>query len=187
MHNKDGDTQQSNKYLDILYETFSNAFEGGCGWHICEFLYHFFNNYKLNSSHVLTNKHIIIHIFDINQSGVEVHVGRCPFSPKGLDWWNQVVRKIHLWVYSWMRPNYVIDNKEYQTSKYLMTKFIHSQTVLDDAEWNYHLVHRIHMLFHQHIYVHEHLYLYFKRMRVRYFEVSHSSPHKVTIYYSFPF
>ncbi len=36
------------------------------------------------------------------------------------------------------------------------------------------------MFFHQHVYVYEDLYLYYKQRHIRHFEVSHSSPHKVS-------
>ena len=114
----------------------------------------------------------------VNQ-GWKQHVGRSPVSPKGMTLWNKVMRQMHLWAYSWMRPNYITNDQEYRISKFLFHKFIHSKAVLDAAEGNHDYINRIHMFFHQHIYVHEDLYLYYKRRLIRHLEVSHSSPHEV--------
>ncbi len=91
-----------------------------------------------------------------------------------------MLRKIHLWAYSWMRPNYVNNSQEYRISKFLLNKFIHFEAVLDADEDNHGLIQCVHMFFHQHVYVHDEMYLYYKRMLIRRFEVSHSSSHEVT-------
>ncbi len=59
----------------------------------------------------------------------------------GIELWNDVVRKFHLWANSWMRLYYVNNAEEYRISKFLLHKFIHSKAVLDAAEGNQDLIH----------------------------------------------
>ncbi len=99
----------------------------------------------------------------MNQGG-KVHVGKSKISTKSLHLWNQAFRKIHLWAYSWMRPNYVRNDKEYRILQYLLHEFIHSKAMLDAAEAHHDVIWRIHNFFHNHVFVHENLYQYFKRM-----------------------
>ncbi len=51
--------------------------------------------------------------------------------------------------------------------------------MFEAAEGNREIIQRIHNFFHNNVFVHENLYLYFKRMKIRHFEVSHSSTHEV--------
>ena len=50
-------------------------------------------------------------------------------SPQKLRMWSFIVHQVHKWLYSWMTPGNVEDKEE--ISKYLLEKFICSQTVLD--------------------------------------------------------
>lgn len=78
-----------------------------------------------------------------------------------------------------MRSHYVHNNKEYQISKYLLTKFIQSEVGFEATKGKYDIVHHVCMFFHNYFYVHENLYIYFKQKMIGHFEMSHSSPHEV--------
>ena len=95
------------------------------------------------------------------------------------DKWLMVVRKIHKWIYSWMKPGYVEDMFEYQISKILLMQFISSAPVLAAAEGKLFIILRILRFLRGYVYPHESLYLYFLRKRIRTFFTAHSSPHEV--------
>ena len=94
--------------------------------------------------------------------------------------WKRVVRKIHGWIYSWMRPGYVEDQEEYEISKFILLQlFICSAPVLAAAEGHTFMIVRIMKFLRCHVFVYEGLFLHFKRMDVPTFFVSHSSQHEV--------
>ncbi len=95
------------------------------------------------------------------------------------------MRKIHLWAYSWIRPNYLNNYHKYRISKFLLNIFIHSAAVLDAAEGNHDFFQCIHMCFHQLVYVHDEMYMYYKRKLIRLLEVSYSSPPEVICSWNF--
>ena len=99
---KDGDPQQRNEILLAMKSVFVNASEGTCGFHVVHM------GWRTNVS-----------------TGVNV------LSPQKLRMWSFIVQQVHKWLYSWMTPGNVEDKEEYEISKYLLEKFICSQTVLD--------------------------------------------------------
>jgi len=95
--------------------------------------------------------------------------------------WESVVRKIHQWMYSWMRPGYVEDEEEYIISKFLLLKFISSSSVLEACDGNIYTPIAILRFVHGYVFVHEKLYLHYLRKKIRHFNTSHASAHEVRI------
>ncbi len=99
---KDGDPQQHNEILSAMKSVFVNASEGTCGFHVVHM------GWRTN-----------------------VPTGDNVLSPQKLRMWSFIVQQVHKWIYSWMTSGNVGDKEEYELSKYLLDKFICSQTVLD--------------------------------------------------------
>ncbi len=79
--------------------------------------------------------------------------------------WTCVVKKIHRWIYSWMKPGYVEDEDEYNISKYLLEQFICSAAVLDAADGHQFMIVRILKFLRCHLYPWETLYLHYFRKK----------------------
>jgi hypothetical protein len=94
--------------------------------------------------------------------------------------WLFIVQQVHKWLDSWMTPGTVEDKEEYETSKYLLEKFICSQTVLDVVGEHRFLVYKVIKFLRVHVYTWETLYLHYLRNDVMHFDVSHSSAHERT-------
>mmetsp|Transcript_23810 Transcript_23810/g.54521 ORF Transcript_23810/g.54521 Transcript_23810/m.54521 type:complete len:1402 (-) Transcript_23810:247-4452(-) len=94
--------------------------------------------------------------------------------------WKKVVKKIHSWMYSWMKPRYVENEDEYQVSKILLIRFVCSEVVLNAARGNRSLIIDILRFIRGHVLVHEELYLYYRRKHVLHFETSHGVQHEGT-------
>ena len=102
---KDADPQQNDEFLLSMNKIFVNATEGTCGFHV-------------------------VHM------GWKKNVPSCRnvLTQSNMNKWSSVVRQIHNWVYSWMRPGNVEDDDEYSISKFLLEKFISSKPVLTAAD-----------------------------------------------------
>ncbi len=111
---KDGDPQQRNEILSAMKSVFVNASEGTCGYHV-------------------------VHM------GWRSNAPSCAniLSPQTLRIWSFIFQQVHKWVYSWMTPGNVEDEEEYEISKYLLEKFICSQTVLDVVGEHRFLVYKV--------------------------------------------
>ncbi len=72
----------------------------------------------------------------------------------------------------------VEDEEEYEISKYLLEKFICSQTVLDVVGEHWFLIHKVIKFLRSHIYTLEKLYLHYRWSNVMHFDIAHSSAHK---------
>ena len=94
--------------------------------------------------------------------------------------WSSVVKKIHQWMYSWMKPGYVEDEMEYKISKFLLMQFICSAPVLIAAEGQTYMIVKILRFLRGYVFDKEHTYLYFCRKLVLTMFTGHSSPHEVT-------
>ena len=94
--------------------------------------------------------------------------------------WTSVVKKIHQWVYSWMKPGYVDDEKEYKISKFLLLQFICSAPVLIAAEGQTYMIVKILRFLRGYVFDKEHTYLYFRRKLILTMFTGHSSGHEVT-------
>jgi hypothetical protein len=94
--------------------------------------------------------------------------------------WSFIVQQVHTWLYSWLMPGNVEDNEEYEISKYLLEKFICSQTVLDVVGEHQFLVYKVIKFLCVHMYTWETLYLHYLRNDLLHFDVSHLSAHKGT-------
>jgi len=175
---KDGDPQQRNEILKALKEIFPNAIEASCGWHIginsyfvCSLIHSYCN--------ILLNNFIsMFSSIPVNQ-GWKVHVHSGAIAKYKQAQWTVIVRLIHKWMYSWMRPGYVETVAEYAISKCLLFKFVCSARVLDTAGGRAHIVVDILKFIRNHVTVHEDLYLHYIRKRVRHFDAAHASPHEV--------
>ncbi len=77
-----------------------------------------------------------------------------------------------------MTPGNVKGEEEYELSKYLLEKFICSQTVLDVVGEHRFLVYKVIKFLRSHMYTWETLYLHYIQNDVMHFDVSHSSAHK---------
>ena len=93
--------------------------------------------------------------------------------------WKSIFGKIKQWLYSWMRPGYVECAEEYKISKLILLQFICSAVVLDAVEGKVYIVTAILRFLQGHVFVHESLYLHYLRAKIRHFDVSHRSQHKV--------
>lgn len=103
---KDGDPQQHNEIKRAMLKYMTNAADAGCGWHIVH------QGYKRNCP------------------------GPLSAGKKNKHKWEQVIRHIKAWVYSWMRPGYCESEEEYKISKELLFRYVSSQTVLDASGGN---------------------------------------------------
>jgi hypothetical protein len=112
--------------------------------------------------------------------GLDVPTAVNLLSPQKLRMWLSIVRQVHKWIYSWMTPGNVEDEEEYELSKYLLEKFICSQTVLDVVGEHRFLVYKVIKFLLIHVYTWETLYLHYMRNGVMHFDVSHSSAHERT-------
>ena len=144
---KDADAQQRNETLASFKTIFVNASERTCGFHV-------------------------------------VHMGWLKNVPPDNVVCNQkikkltcIVRMIHRWIYSWMKPGYVEDKDEYNISKYLLEQFICSGAVLDAADGHQFMIGRILKFLQCHVFTWETLYLHYFRKTLRHFDTSHSSAH----------
>jgi hypothetical protein len=99
---KNGDPQQRNEILSVMKSVFVNASEGTCEFHIVHM------GWRTNVP-----------------TGVNI------LSPQKLRMWLSIVQQVHKWFYSWMTPGNMEEEEENILSKYLLEKFICSQTVLD--------------------------------------------------------
>jgi hypothetical protein len=111
---KDADPQQGNELLLSMNKIFVNATEGTCGYHV-------------------------VHM------GWKKNVPSCHnvLTQSKMSKWLSVVRQIHNWIYSWMRPGTVKDDDEYTISKFLLAKFKSSEPVLTAADGGVYLIARI--------------------------------------------
>ena len=94
--------------------------------------------------------------------------------------WSSVVKKIHQWIYSWMKPGYVEDEMEYKISKFLLMQFICSAPVLIAAEGQTYLIVKILRFLRGYVFDKEHTYLYFLRKLILTMFTGHSSSHEVS-------
>ena len=97
--------------------------------------------------------------------------------------WTSVVRKIHQWIYSWMKPGYVEDEEEYIISKCLLLQFVCSARVLTAAEGNLFMITKILRFLRGYVFVYEDLYLYYLRKKHRTMWTAHSSAHEVSYFF----
>jgi hypothetical protein len=81
---KDSNPQQRNELLIALQSVFTNAIEGGCGWHIVE------------------------------QGWKDKVLGEKFISSKNRLKWRNVTQHVKRWIYSWMKPGRVEDEDEYK-------------------------------------------------------------------------
>lgn len=166
---KDGDPQQRNEILRSLLSVFPNAIEGSCGWHIGMFIHSIFS-----LSNGLT--HTLLLVVD---RGWHSHIRACiakAYRPH----WNKIVKKIHTWIYSWMKPGFVEDPDEYEISKALLIRFICSDVVLRAARNNKALIIDILKFVRSHVFVYEQQYLFYLRKRVKHYAVAHGTQHEVS-------
>ncbi len=98
--------------------------------------------------------------------------------------WSMVVKKIHQWIYSWMKPGYVECEDEYKISKFLLLQFICSPAVLIAAEGQTYMIVKILRFLRGYVFDKEDTYLYFRRKHVMTMFTGHSSPHEVTTCYA---
>ena len=147
---KDGDPQQRNEILIALQSVFTNAIEGGCGWHIVE------------------------------QGWKDKVPGEKFISSKNRLKWKNVTQHIKRWIYSWMKPGRVEEEDEYKISKFLLLQFICSKPVLSAADGKMDTIMTILRFLQNNVFVYEHLYLHYLRRHVRHFDISHSCAHEGT-------
>ena len=95
--------------------------------------------------------------------------------------WVLVTRKIHQWIYSWMKPGYVRDEDEYKISKFILLQFVCSAQVLAAAEGHVFMIIRMIRWLHFHMFTYESLYLYFLRKKIRTNFTAHGSVHEVRL------
>jgi len=88
-------------------------------------------------------------------------------------------KKIHQWIYSWMKPGYVEDEMEYKISKFLLMQFICSAAVLIAAEGQTHMIVKILRFLRGYVFDKEHTYLYYLRKLILTMFTGHSSAHEV--------
>ena len=100
--------------------------------------------------------------------------------PKNQARWSSVVKKIHQWLYSWMKPGYVEDEMEYKISKFLLMQFICSAPVLIAAEGQTYIIVKMLQFLRGYVFDKEHTYLYYLRKLVLTMFTGHSSPHEVS-------
>ena len=148
---KDADPQQRNEIQSSMKRHFVNAAEGTCGYHV------------------------------VNM-GWKKHVPNCTgvFTQLQLKKWSTIVHNIHRWIYSWMNPGYVEDEDEYEISKFLLEKFVCSNTVLEVVGDYTIVIERIIHFLRRHVYTWETLYLHYLRSHIRHLDTAHSSPHEGT-------
>ena len=94
--------------------------------------------------------------------------------------WSSVVKKIHQWIYSWMKPGYVEDEMEYKISKFLLMQFICSAPVLIAAEGQTYMIVKILRFLRGYVFDKEHTYLYYLRKLILTMFTGHSSSHEVS-------
>lgn len=165
---KDGDPQQRNEILRSLLSVFPNAIEGSCGWHIGR------------SIRSITNWLIeLTCFFLLVDRGWKTHI-RPGLAKKYRPFWNKIVKKIHTWIYSWMKPGFVEDPDEYEISKALLIRFICSDVVLRAAQNNRALITDILKFVRSHVLVYEQQYLFYLRKHVRHYGVAHGTQHEVS-------
>ena len=168
---KDGDPQQRNEIIGSLIKIFTNAIEGSCGYHIGE------SAIKLIA--IVQTNFVPHDLLSVNM-GYKKHVpGVMTLHKRNHACWLGIVRKIHQWIYSWMKPGYVEDQFEYQISKILLMQFISSAPVLVAAEGKLFLIIRILKWLRGYVFAYEELYLLYLRKRTRTFYTAHSSAHEV--------
>ena len=169
---KDGDPQQRNEIIFAFQNVFVNAIEGGCGFHIGKFILctNYGPQYEYND---------LMHLCLLYTStSYQVNFGwerHCPgpntITKPNRPRWLSIVRKIHQWIYSWMKPAYVEDEFEYKISKCLLIQFLCSATVLSGAEGKAFMIVQILKWLQQYVFVYEGLYLHYLRMGVCNFKV----------------
>ena len=119
---KDADVQQRNEISASFKTVFVNASEGTCGFHVVHM------GWKKNVppvNVVCTQK---------------------------IKKWTYIIRKIHRWIYSWMKPRYVKDKDKYNISMFLLEKFICTAAVLDAADGHQFMIGRILKFLRCHVY-----------------------------------
>ena len=93
--------------------------------------------------------------------------------------WTSVVRKIHQWIYSWMRPGYCLDEDEYKISRFLLKQFICSPGVLVAAEGHSLLIIRILQWLDGCVLVYDDQFLFYLRKTILHLYVAMSTGHEV--------
>ena len=113
-----------------MLSIFVSAIEDGCGWHKGKSFHHISHLINLESSTWLTS-----YSFFIVHQGMKDHVpGEMTFMKSNRARWRDVIHRVKLWVYSWMRPGYVETEEEYKISKFLLLQFVCSPSFLSAAK-----------------------------------------------------
>lgn len=176
---KDGDPQQRNEIIQSLLSIFVNAIEGGCGWHIGKSFHPISHLINLDISTWLTS-----YSFFMVHQGMKDHVpGEMTFMKSNRARWRDVIHRVKLWVYSWMRPGYVETEEEYKISKFLLLQFVCSPSFLSAAEGKMFVVISMLRFLQKHVFVYEHLYCHYLRRSVRHFDTSHATAHEVRSFF----
>ena len=93
--------------------------------------------------------------------------------------WTSVVRIIHQWIYSQMKPGYAEDEEECIISKCLLLQFVYSARVLTAAKGNLFMITKILRFLRGYAFVYEDLYLYYLRKKQCTMWTTHSAADEV--------
>jgi len=131
--------------------------------------------YQCRETH-LTN---LLLFFIVHQGMKDRVPGEMTFMKSNRARWRDVIRRVKLWVYSWMRPGYVETEEEYKISKFLLLQFVCSPSFLSAAEGKMFVVIAMLRFLQKHVFVYEHLYCHYLRRSVRHLDTSHATAHEV--------
>ena len=129
---------------------------------------------------MLLNKNGVLIFHSVNQ-GWRVHVPSLCFVGEKNDNWQNIVKKIKNWMYSWMMPGFVETDMEYKISKHLLLCFVKSQSVLMASDKNSNMIGRIEKFVIAHVLVHEMKYLHYRRSHISHFDAAHASAYEVSL------
>ena len=149
---KDGDPNQADELRKAMKEFFPKAIDAGCGFHIVEKGW---------------NRHV-------PPAGV--------LRPRSKKRFLAESRKIHTWLYSFMRPGYCQSKEEYELSKYLLLKYVtsnHFLRVVGGENYEY-MIRAIVKYIRSYVFPYEQMYAAHLRKDVMHFDISHSSAHEGT-------
>jgi hypothetical protein len=149
---KDGDVNQAAELRSAMKEYFPNSIEAGCGYHIVQ---------------MGSNRHI-----------PNARTLRKSCQAKFL----REVRKIHNWLYSFMRPGFCQSKQEYELSKYLLLQYVTSEhflRVVGGINYEF-MIRALVKWLRSYVYPNEDLYLAYKRKNIMHMDISHSSAQEGT-------
>jgi hypothetical protein len=146
----DGDQQQNSELKLAIKSYMSHAHFSQCGWHIV------CQGYKRHGP-----------------SGKS-------FTGKKKSVFDQFLKHVKNWMYSFMRPGKVESKEEFELSKKLLFCYVSGEVAITACDGNKHILEQITTFIRDYFLIYDDTFLFYLRMFIRHFNVSTNSAHEGT-------